>query len=58
METAIELWIPLIGEYGFPIAITLYLLHRLEQKIDRVIMAVEGLPERLEDRKPPTRIAK
>ncbi|WP_088103378.1 YvrJ family protein [Halalkalibacter urbisdiaboli] len=40
-----ELWIPLIGEYGFPIMVTLYLLHRLEKKLDRVTEAVENLSE-------------
>ncbi|OIJ15242.1 hypothetical protein BKP35_05175 [Anaerobacillus arseniciselenatis] len=29
-----EMWIPLISEYGFPIMITLYLLHRIEKKLD------------------------
>ncbi len=29
-----EIWIPLISEYGFPIVITLYLLHRIEKKLD------------------------
>ncbi|OIJ14282.1 MULTISPECIES: YvrJ family protein [Anaerobacillus] len=29
-----EIWIPLISEYGFPVMITLYLLHRIEKKLD------------------------
>lgn len=29
-----ETWIPLISEYGFPVMITLYLLHRIEKKLD------------------------
>lgn len=29
-----EMWIPLINEYGFPVMITLYLLHRIERKLD------------------------
>ncbi|UTW71024.1 YvrJ family protein [Anaerobacillus sp. HL2] len=26
-----EMWIPLISEYGFPVMVTLYLLHRIEK---------------------------
>lgn len=29
-----ETWIPLISEYGFPVMVTLYLLHRIEKKLD------------------------
>jgi len=29
-----EMWIPLLSEYGFPVMITLYLLHRIEKKLD------------------------
>ncbi|KXG43933.1 hypothetical protein U473_07880 [Tepidibacillus decaturensis] len=29
-----EQWIPMIGEVGFPIIVTLYLLTRIEGKID------------------------
>ncbi|MCT8139136.1 YvrJ family protein [Anaerobacillus sp. CMMVII] len=29
-----EMWIPLISEYGFPVMITLYLLYRIETKLD------------------------
>ncbi|PRO64485.1 YvrJ family protein [Alkalicoccus urumqiensis] len=31
-----EQWIPLLGEYGFPAAVTFYLLHRVEKKLDRI----------------------
>lgn len=44
-----ELWVPLIAEYGFPIMVTFYLLHRLEQKLDKVAIAVEQLPEKLSE---------
>jgi hypothetical protein len=37
-------WIPFVSEVGFPIVITLYLLHRIEGKLDSVIMAIEKLP--------------
>ncbi|MCT8137588.1 YvrJ family protein [Anaerobacillus sp. CMMVII] len=29
-----EIWLPLISEYGFPVMITLYLLYRIEAKLD------------------------
>lgn len=45
--TTADLWIPLIAEYGFPIIVTFYLLHRLEQKLDKVTSAVEQLPQKL-----------
>jgi hypothetical protein len=34
VEHLMELWIPLISEYGFPVVVTLYLLHRIEKKLD------------------------
>jgi hypothetical protein len=39
--------IPLISEVGFPIAVTLYLLYRIESKLDMVVQSIQGLPERL-----------
>jgi len=29
-----EMMIPLLSEYGFPVMVTLYLLHRIEKKLD------------------------
>ncbi|TPV44224.1 YvrJ family protein [Bacillus dicomae] len=40
-------WIKLIGNVGFPIVVTLYLLHRIESKLDGVIVAIEKLPRQL-----------
>ena len=40
-----EEWIKMIGNVGFPIVVTLYLLHRIESKLDGVI--VEKLPRQL-----------
>ena len=34
-----EEWIKMIGNVGFPIVVTLYLLHRIESKLDGVIVA-------------------
>ena len=42
-----ESFIPLISEVGFPIAVTLYLLYRIESKLDVVVQSIQGLPERL-----------
>lgn len=39
--------IPFISEVGFPIAITLYLLYRIEVKLDMVIQSIQGLPEKI-----------
>lgn len=40
-----EEWISLIGNVGFPIVVTLYLLHRIESKLDAVVLAIEKLPQ-------------
>ena len=37
-----EEWIKMIGNVGFPIVVTLYLLHRIESKLDGVIVAIES----------------
>ena len=42
-----EAFIPLISEVGFPIVVTLYLLYRIESKLDMVVQSIQGLPERL-----------
>ena len=42
-----ESFIPLISEVGFPVAVTLYLLYRIESKLDVVVQSIKGLPERL-----------
>ena len=42
-----EPFIPLISEVGFPIVVTLYLLYRIESKLDVVVQSIQGLPERL-----------
>jgi hypothetical protein len=40
-----EEWITHIGNIGFPIVVTLYLLHRIESKLDAVVVAIEKLPQ-------------
>ncbi|MBB6446850.1 YvrJ family protein [Bacillus benzoevorans] len=39
--------IPFISEVGFPIAVSLYLLYRMEVKLDMVIQSIQSLPERI-----------
>jgi len=48
-----EMWLPLLGEFGFPVIVTLYLLHRLENKLDRVNDSITELPEQLKRLNPP-----
>jgi len=42
-----EEWIRMVGNVGFPIVVTLYLLRRIESKLDGVIVAIEKLPKQL-----------
>jgi len=41
--------IPLISEVGFPIVVTLYLLYRIEAKLDNVVQSIQDLPDRMKD---------
>ena len=45
-----EQFIPIISEVGFPIVVTLYLLYRIEAKLDLVVQSIQSLPERLIER--------
>ena len=31
-----DIWLSVIGEYGFPVAVTFYLLYRIEKKLDQL----------------------
>lgn len=42
-----ETWVAFITELGFPIAITFYLLHRIEGKLDMLNETIRMLPEEL-----------
>lgn len=42
-----EDWIGLITELSFPIAITFYLLHRIEGKLDILNESIRHLPDKL-----------
>ncbi len=37
-----ESFIPLISEVGFPIVVTLYLLYRIEAKLDVVVQSIQS----------------
>ncbi|GAM15123.1 YvrJ family protein [Mesobacillus selenatarsenatis] len=50
-----EQLIPFISDVGFPIVVTLYLLHRIEAKLDTVVQSIQGLPARLQERPEPER---
>jgi hypothetical protein len=36
-------WVTMIGQVGFPIMVTLYLLHRMEKKLDQLTQSINGL---------------
>jgi hypothetical protein len=38
-------WLTLIGNFGFPIVITIYLLVRFEKKIESLTSAIQDLKE-------------
>lgn len=46
----VEQIIPLISEVGFPIVVSLYLLYRIESKLDLVVQSIQNLPERMRER--------
>ncbi|MDF1507131.1 YvrJ family protein [Robertmurraya sp. DFI.2.37] len=44
-----EQFIPFISEVGFPVIVTLYLLYRIEAKLDVVVQSIQNLPEQLKN---------
>lgn len=44
-----EIWFSAIGDFGFPAAISFYLLHRIEQKLDTLNNSVHSLKSRYSD---------
>lgn len=42
-----EVWYTLIAEVGFPIAVTFYLLLRIEGKLNQLIDSIHQLPEKM-----------
>ncbi|WHY77223.1 YvrJ family protein [Neobacillus sp. WH10] len=45
-----EQLIPIISQVGFPIVVTLYLLYRIESKLDLVVQSIQTLPDRMKER--------
>jgi hypothetical protein len=45
-----ESLIPFISDVGFPIVVTLYLLHRIEAKLDTVVHSIQNLSDNLKGR--------
>lgn len=46
----VEQLIPIISQVGFPIVVTLYLLYRIESKLDLVVQSIQTLPDRMKER--------
>ncbi|MDT8858839.1 YvrJ family protein [Alkalihalobacillus sp. MEB130] len=42
-----EMWLPVLSEFGFPVIVTLYLLNRIESKLDLLNQSILKLPENL-----------
>lgn len=43
MEPGLSSYIDLISNTGFPIVISMYLLNRMEKKLDKLVDAIEKL---------------
>ena len=41
--------IPVISEVGFPIVVTVYLLYRIETKLNMLIESLQSLPQRIRE---------
>lgn len=42
-----EQLVTFIGDVGFPIILSLLLIYRMEEKLDRLILEIQQLPEKL-----------
>lgn len=42
-----DTWISFLTEVGFPIAVTFYLLHRIEGKLNLLIESIHALPDKM-----------
>ncbi|UOQ87031.1 YvrJ family protein [Gracilibacillus salinarum] len=42
-----ETWTTLITDLGFPVAVTFYLLHRIETKLNTLIESIVALPDKM-----------
>ena len=46
-EIPLEQLLPFIQDYGFPVVVTFYLLHRIEAKLDTLNQSILQLPEKM-----------
>ncbi|MBP1081205.1 MULTISPECIES: YvrJ family protein [Bacillus] len=44
-----DVWMQWISEVGFPIIVTFYLLHRIEQKLDQLNQSIQSIPVRQQE---------
>lgn len=49
----IQSWVVILGNFGFPVAITIYLLIRFEKKIDSLQLTIQNLIEVIKNWKNP-----
>ena len=42
-----DTWMAFVTDVGFPIAVTFYLLHRVEGKLNQLIESIHSLPEKM-----------
>jgi hypothetical protein len=42
-----EGWLAALSDFGFPVVVTLYLLHRVEGKLDTLNQSIQNLPYQL-----------
>lgn len=49
-ERSVDELIPIISQVGFPIVVSLYLLYRIETKLDMVVQSIQNLPDRMKER--------
>ena len=40
-----EQLIPLVSKAGFPVVVTLFLLYRIEAKLNTVVQSIQNLPD-------------
>ncbi|MCK6259142.1 YvrJ family protein [Fictibacillus sp. KIGAM418] len=43
-----ESWLSFVSDVGFPVVVTLYLLHRIEGKLDTLNHSILSLAERMQ----------
>ncbi|OIK07427.1 YvrJ family protein [Bacillus sp. MUM 116] len=43
--------ISFINQVGFPVVVTLYLLYRIEAKLDMVVQTIQSLPDRMREQR-------